>query len=80
MKSMMPSPSEHFIREMMDSGILTLGSHLLSYAHSEEDIAILIAAYGTFLEKLAIGLQGNRLLEMLRCKPLKPLFKVRKDT
>lgn len=69
-----------FMQEMMDNGILTLGSHLLSYAHSKKDIDILITTYSTFLEKLAIGLQDNTLLEMLRCEPLKPLFKVRKDT
>ncbi len=69
-----------FMQEMMDNGVLTLGSHLLSYAHSEEDIDVIIQSYQSFLEKLASGIQNKSLDTMLRCEPLRPLFKVRKDT
>jgi|TARA_R110002126_G_scaffold291807_1_gene459771 glutamate-1-semialdehyde 2,1-aminomutase len=69
-----------FMQEMMDNGILTLGSHLLSYAHSDEDIDAFIASYASFLSKLKKGLNDNTLLDMLRCEPLRPLFKVRKGT
>lgn len=68
-----------FMQEMMDNGILTLGSHLLSYAHSEEDIDALINSYRSFLSKLVVGLETNQLLQMLRCEPLKPLFKIRQS-
>ncbi len=69
-----------FMQEMMDNGILTLGSHLLSYAHSDEDIDAMIASYVSFLTKLKAGLENENLSDMLRCEPLKPLFKIRKDT
>ena len=69
-----------FMQEMMNNGILTLGAHLLSYAHSDKDINKMIASYDSFLKKLETGLRDKILLEMLRCEPLKPLFKVRKGT
>ena len=68
------------MQEMMDNGILTLGSHLLSYAHSDKDIDKLIISYEIFLKKLSNGIQSMTLTDMLRCEPLKPLFKIRKDT
>ena len=69
-----------FMQEMLDNGILTLGSHLLSYAHSDEDIDKMIASYDSFLAKLESGFRNKTLSDLLRCEPLKPLFKVRKDT
>ncbi len=69
-----------FMQEMMDNGILTLGSHLLSYAHTDEDIDAVITSYESFLQKLRENIDSGLLLESLRCEPLRPLFKVRKDT
>jgi len=69
-----------FMQEMMDNGILTLGSHLLSYAHSDEDIDAFIASYDSFLTKLKKGIKQKNLPDIMRCEPLRPLFKVRKDT
>lgn len=68
------------MQEMMDNGVLTLGSHNLSYAHSDEDINTIIKIYDGFFEKLADGFRHKTLQNFLRCEPLKPLFKVRKDT
>ena len=65
-----------FMQEMMDNGILTLGSHLLSYAHTDDDIDAFIASYDSFMKKL----KDDVIMDLLRCEPLKPLFKVRKDT
>ena len=67
-----------FLQDMMDSGILCLGSHLLSFAHTEQDINKMIDAYRGFLERLKKGLENKSLLGMLRCEVLRPLFKVRK--
>ena len=69
-----------FMQEMMDNGILCLGSHLLSYAHSDEDIDDMIKAYDGFTEKLRKGLNEGSLRNMLRCEPLRPLFRIRKGT
>ena len=69
-----------FMQEMMDNGILCLGCHALTYAHSDKDIVDMIRVYGGFIEKLKKGLNDGSLGDMLRCKPIRPLFKVRKDT
>ena len=69
-----------FMQEMMDKGVLCLGSHLLTYAHSDEDIDVMVKAYSSFITKLKHGLENKSLIKMLRCDVLRPLFKVRKDT
>jgi glutamate-1-semialdehyde 2,1-aminomutase len=68
-----------FMQEMMDNGILCLGSHLLTYAHSDEDIDLMIRSYDSFIEKLKEGLEHRSLEGMLRCDALRPLFTVRKS-
>lgn len=65
------------MQEMMQKGILTLGTHLMNYAHTDEDIQSLINGYEHFLIKLKDGLDNNALEDMLDCEPLVPLFKVR---
>jgi glutamate-1-semialdehyde 2,1-aminomutase len=65
------------MQEMMRQGILTLGTHMLSYAHTDDDIQALINAYDHFLSRLKEGLEQGTLKELLDCEPLKPLFKVR---
>lgn len=69
-----------FMQEMLDKGILCLGSHLLTYAHSDDDIDVMINVYDSFIKKLKKGLDNNNLDSMLRVEPLRPLFKVRKGT
>jgi len=57
---------------------LFLGTHNLSYAHSEADIEQLLAAYDEIFPIIASFLADDSPLgEHLRCKPLMPLFKVR---
>ena len=65
-----------YLQEMFDRGILTLGTHNLSYAHSEQDVQVLLAAYDEVLPILREALRGKLELALL-CKPLEPLFKVR---
>jgi glutamate-1-semialdehyde 2,1-aminomutase len=57
--------------------VLWLGTHNLSYAHTDADLDAILNAYGEVLPLLAQGLNGKGLETMLRCKPLEPLFKVR---
>ena len=68
-----------FMQVMMDRGILCLGSHLITYAHSYEDIDKMILAYDEFTDKLIEVINGMSIENILRCEPLRPLFKVRKD-
>lgn len=65
------------MQEMLARGVLWLGTHNLSYAHTDADIDAILNAYGEVLPLLAQGLNGKGLEAMLRCKPLEPLFKVR---
>jgi len=65
------------LQEMFARGILTLGTHNMSYAHSDEDVEQLISAYEAVFAQIQDGCKKGILLGMLRCKPLKPLFKVR---
>ena len=60
-----------------ENGILCLGTHNISYAHSLGDIDKLMDVYGKFFQKVKEGLSQNSLKDILIAKPLAPLFKVR---
>ena len=66
-----------FLQELFRQGFLSIGTHNLSYAHSDEDIQQLLSAYEEILGVFAeVTRQGN-INAFLKCKPLTPLFKVR---
>jgi glutamate-1-semialdehyde 2,1-aminomutase len=65
------------LQEFFARGILSLGTHNLSYAHGDADIARLLAVYDEVLPLLGAAAHEGRINELLRCKPLEPLFKVR---
>jgi glutamate-1-semialdehyde 2,1-aminomutase len=48
----------------------------MSYAHSDEDVQRLLDAYDEVLEILKTAV-GGKLEQLLVCKPLEPLFKIR---
>lgn len=66
-----------FLQEMFARGILTIGSHNLSYAHDESDIDHLLAVYGEVLPEIAAHARNGTLHDVLHCEPLQPLFRVR---
>lgn len=66
-----------WMQEMHQRGILSVGTHNVSYAHSEADVATLLAAYREVLPFIGQVLNEGRLHDVLRCAPLVPLFKVR---
>ena len=66
-----------FLQEMFMRGMLTLGTHNISYAHSDEDVAKLLAAYEDILPILGAAVEQRDLASRLYCEPLKPLFSVR---
>jgi glutamate-1-semialdehyde 2,1-aminomutase len=66
-----------FLQEMFKRGILTLGTHNMSYAHSNEDIAYLLDVYDEVLPILKDAVDNNKMNKYLLCKSLTPLFKVR---
>ena len=60
-------------------GLLTLGTHNLSYAHDANDVARALAAYEEVLPWITTAIETGNLAAELRCKPLAPLFRVRGD-
>lgn len=66
-----------FLQEMFARGILTLGSHNLSYAHGEAELQALFTAYDEVLPLIRTAVREKSLEQVLRCPPLEPLFKVR---
>ena len=66
-----------FMQEMLANGILTFGTHNMSYAHSDQDLEKLFSAYRLTLPKLVDAVRHGTLQYLLHCKPLEPLFKVR---
>ena len=66
------------LQEMFANGIFTIGTHNISYAHSEHNIQMLLEAYRIFFQKVSDLLANKTTLQtVLKCEPLKPLFKVR---
>lgn len=66
-----------FLQEVFARGILTLGSHNMSYAHSDKDIQNLLSAYDAIFGILKDVVENGSIKKYLRCEPLVPLFKVR---
>lgn len=66
-----------FMQEMFQRGILAYGTHNLTFSHTEEDIARLLAVYDEVFPLLRAGALEGRMGELLRCQPLEPLFKIR---
>ena len=66
-----------FLQEMFARGILTLGSHNMSYAHSDADVDQLLAAYDAVLPILRDAVDNRAVRQYLNAEPLRPLFRVR---
>lgn len=65
------------IQELCAAGILCLGTHNLSAAHTHSDIDQLVNIYSDVLPKIADATLEGRVEELLNVAPLKPLFRVR---
>jgi glutamate-1-semialdehyde 2,1-aminomutase len=65
------------LQEMFENGVLTLGTHNVSYAHGDDDLARLHRGYRAAFSRLREAIDGRPLRELLRCEPIQPLFRVR---
>lgn len=65
------------MQEWHQRGILSYGTHNLSFAHGDAEIAALLDTYRALFPQLRDLLAAGTLIEALRCPPLEPLFKVR---
>ncbi|MEK6759605.1 MAG: aminotransferase class III-fold pyridoxal phosphate-dependent enzyme [Deltaproteobacteria bacterium] len=66
-----------FLQEMFAQGILTIGTHNMSYAHTDADLERLALAYDNAFGVIKEVLTDKTLDKRLNTKPLVPLFKVR---
>ena len=66
-----------FLQEMFGQGIISLGTHNISYSHTKADIDTLMAAYRHYFGIIKTALANNNLHDHLQCETLVPLFKVR---
>ena len=66
-----------FLQEVYARGILTIGTHNMSYTHSDKDIENCLAIYNEVFSIIQNSIANNDLKERLRTKPLIPLFKIR---
>jgi glutamate-1-semialdehyde 2,1-aminomutase len=66
-----------FLQEVFARGILTLGTHNISYAHSDSDVDRLLDVYDEVFPVVKEAVGGRALDSFLRCRPLEPLFKIR---
>jgi glutamate-1-semialdehyde 2,1-aminomutase len=65
-----------FMQEMLDRGFLTFGLQFVSYAHTEQEIDLLLAAYDEILPLLMDAVDNRQMDRHLRCK-VEPAFKLR---
>ena len=66
-----------WMQELMERGFLSLGTHNISYAHTEEDVDRLLVAYDEIFPLLRTAVESRAMQQYLKCEPLVPLFKVR---
>ncbi len=66
-----------FLQEVFQRGILTIGTHNMSYAHSDADIVKLLEVYNEVFGIIKEVMVEKNLNKWLRTKPLIPLFKIR---
>jgi glutamate-1-semialdehyde 2,1-aminomutase len=66
-----------WLQMMFERGILTIGTHNISYAHSQSDIDRLLDVYDEVLPLLVAAVRDRRVAQLLRGPVLKPVFKVR---
>ncbi len=66
-----------FLQEAFQRGVYTLGTHNLSYAHSDADIDFLLERYREIFSRIRSAITDKTLKDLLQCEPLVPLFQVR---
>ncbi|MEE9210778.1 MAG: aminotransferase class III-fold pyridoxal phosphate-dependent enzyme [Kiloniellales bacterium] len=65
------------LTELIGRGVLMLGSHNICYAHTEADLAWVLAAYDEALGVVRREIEGRKLEANLACPVIEPIFRVR---
>ena len=69
-----------YMIEMIKNGVLTIGTHNICYAHSDNDMEMILRAYDATLTSISEGLSGEvNIEENLDCPVVKPIFNVRES-
>ena len=68
-----------FLQEALKRGILTLGSHNLSFSHTQKDIDKLLDVYSEVFLLIGKHIKDETLIENIHGDILQPLFQVRKS-
>lgn len=66
-----------WMQEVLARGILSFGTHNLSFAHGPDEIDRLLAVYDEVFPILREAVFEGRMSGLLQCDALKPLFRVR---
>ena len=66
-----------FLQESLKRGVITLGTHNLSFSHTKREIDRLIEVYAEVLPMIKWHVNNQTLLENIHGEILEPLFKVR---
>ncbi len=66
-----------FMQEVQARGILSLGTHNVTYAHDDGDVVRLMRVYDEVFPLLREAVEEGAMKQYLRCRPLEPLFRVR---
>lgn len=67
----------YFMQEMFQQGVLVLGTHNVTLAHSQKYLKRIEESYISTLQMISQGVVQNDLESKIKVAPLKPLFKVR---
>ena len=65
------------LQELIQNGVLTIGSHNISYAFKQEHADKVVQAYAVSLEKISKAIVDHNEEALLNGQLLKPVFKVR---
>ncbi|MCK4264793.1 aminotransferase class III-fold pyridoxal phosphate-dependent enzyme [Candidatus Babeliales bacterium] len=65
------------LQEMFKRGILTIGTHNMTFSHTDKDIECLLAAYNEVFPFIKNAIDNKLLNNFIEGEILKPLFKIR---
>lgn len=66
-----------WMQEILARGIISVGTHNVSYAHTDSDVEKLLTAYDEIFPLLRDAVENKAIRQYLRCEPLVPLFRLR---
>ncbi|MGR6874891.1 aminotransferase class III-fold pyridoxal phosphate-dependent enzyme [Pseudomonas sp. HK3] len=65
------------IQELCEKGVLTIGTHNISYAMTNNDVEHVLAAYDHALPLINSAIKKNSLEQLLKGEKIQPVFKLR---